>query len=602
MSSGTTITDRYILEAATAGAQQALEQFQETTSKAFKASQRDAVIFNKALGLAQRGARALFEEFKKGLQSAAEFDRTTTQLSAALRGQGLEVDRNLERLQKQSAAFERVTGTSDEVIRSLQAQFINIKGTTRGLDDYTRAAFAMARTTDRDVNQSLDALLKLETGIVDRTLKLVPGINSLTKEQLKSGEAIRLVNDAWGENVDLLTREGITARITNLGNAWANLAEAIGKSVTQSPLVKQFLDELGSSLQSFADQVERRGVLSTVLSVAGAPFGLFQEDKTPEEALTGVVKDIRRQGGPGVTGAPTQPRTGASQGPAGRSLGGGRRRQGRVRRRSAGGGQAFDVAPPGAVITFGGLPIDASTGQVLPPAPPDPEAIRASLEREQTLRAERDELIRQEQERQLEQRREFQAQLSQIDEEGEQERLAIQRRSESQRTQAVTQGVGAAKQLLGNLANEGVDLFIALAKGEKVALDQIVKQFLEAEGRKLVAMGISTGLGSIFPPNPAGAAVSAIMLSAGAAMIGGSLAIPAQLGGGAVAAGGGLGGGVAGAGGGPSFRDIAAGNFGQQEQERGSITIVIPGALTPTEVVANLGRATEFARQQGFSV
>jgi len=254
----TEIVDKYRLE--TEGfdkAKSQAEKFEKAGTSAFKNVGAQVVVAQAAFGAAQQAARLLVNEIKKGFQANIDYQRTVDELRRALKNTGHEVDQNTIALNAQSAALEQIAGISDETIRKTQALALNFGVSADKVDDYIRAAIRMSKVTGQDLNTALGALVKVEQGVIDRTLKIIPGLSSLTKEQLKNGDAVALVNSAWSENLKLSgTLDG---QIQGLTTSWDSFTEALTKSAAESTAFKGALGGIKSELDRLTNTFNNEG-------------------------------------------------------------------------------------------------------------------------------------------------------------------------------------------------------------------------------------------------------------------------------------------------------------------------------------------------------
>jgi hypothetical protein len=577
-------------------AQKDAEAFGASMAESMIESQRAVQAFNKAW-------RVLSDQIKAGVTDAAEYERTNLALNAALKGAGFEVEKNNKALNAQSGELERITGISDEVIRKTQALAINTGVNVTQVDRFTRAAVSMSNTLGRDVNSSMEALIKLQTGVIDRNLKLIPGINELTKEQLASGEAIDLINAAWGENLDLLN-QGITGQVNQLGVAWANYRENVAVAIMETDLVRFALEGLTTAVDEMSEVFQEEGFLASVYSFFDVvAFGGEQTLRIREQrknierltketrAIAAESEQLRRENqanleiaiGLGVDFA----EFGGVFGEGEVSV-----RKGRKKKR-----KGFDEA---GILSQIGAGVDKLAEQ----KKKEHSQVMNDLETSIT------DWKAQQEERRLEIA--IQASNDQFDIE-QQNAENFQQWSEARIAQSEKEAATRAasfQDMAGSVAAVGADFantmltgFIALAEGSSVAFDRLAKDFLVSTGTQLVAEGIKTsfiGTARALFGDPLGVAAAiqgAAMVAAGLPMLAGGLAIQAPPGPAIQPAGAGAGTGAVGGGGGTPAPAPAAGQQASGPPVNANFFVV--GELTPQQAIT-INRGLAEAAAQGF--
>jgi hypothetical protein len=81
----------------------------------------------------------------------------------------------------------------------MQTLALNYGVSSDKMEDFIKASTELSNVTGRDVNETMMSLIRAQDGVIDRNMRLVPGMADLTKEQLANGDAIKIVNEKWGE-------------------------------------------------------------------------------------------------------------------------------------------------------------------------------------------------------------------------------------------------------------------------------------------------------------------------------------------------------------------------------------------------------------------
>lgn len=226
----------------------------EVASGAKQAGESIAGAFAKgtiAANLALKAVSLLTNAIGEAIDAAAENEKTNIRLSAALHASGQEVAKNSELLNKQADELERISGTSDEVIRALQTIAINYGSTADKASEYVRAAMALAQATGIDAKGALEALVKAQATGEVQMLKMIPGIANLTKEQIRNGDAMKVVSEKYGSFIDLENR-GVSGAFNRIGTAIGNMAESMAVAVSQSGPFTAMMNSIATGAERIA--------------------------------------------------------------------------------------------------------------------------------------------------------------------------------------------------------------------------------------------------------------------------------------------------------------------------------------------------------------
>ncbi len=197
----------------------------------------------------------------KAIQAFDEEEQVTRKLQIALGGTS-------KKLLEQAAALQKVTTYSDDQIITQQAYAAALGHSESQITDMTNAAVGLSAGLGIGLDEAMKNLHKSTTGVTGKVLALIPGIKELTKEQLKSGEAIRIVNERFAGFAEAAALTG-AGPLKVLKNQFGDLMEQIGEAVL--PIVvalTQKIKELISWFQDLSPEV-KESIVSWSLLVAG---------------------------------------------------------------------------------------------------------------------------------------------------------------------------------------------------------------------------------------------------------------------------------------------------------------------------------------------
>lgn len=243
-----------------------------------------------SIGALMKGLSALSNQVQAGVKDAISYRETTLHLTTALELRGLQADAHLGKLEAEAAALQDLTGNSDEIIRGYQKQAISMGVAVDRTDELITASYGLANAMGVDVNTAFTQLLKSQSGVAEETLRLVPAVRELTKEQLQNGEAIDIVLEKYGE---FAATKGPRKDIEMLTNAWADLREAVANASMETELFQEIAKKTTQGLRAAAGGVSRGG-LGFLLGVLFDPEEAVRLDVELRDAQASLEESRRR--------------------------------------------------------------------------------------------------------------------------------------------------------------------------------------------------------------------------------------------------------------------------------------------------------------------
>ena len=133
------------------------------------------------------------------------------------------------KLYEQAELLRDTTGISDESIKQIQQLAAGAGYSTDRVEKLTRASVELSKKTGMDLQSAYLQLNVTLSGSVGRLKRVDPAFASLTKEQLKNGAAIDLVNSKYGGFA-----ENMVTNIDRSGIAWKEYQKSVGFALKSS--------------------------------------------------------------------------------------------------------------------------------------------------------------------------------------------------------------------------------------------------------------------------------------------------------------------------------------------------------------------------------
>ena len=462
---------------------------------------------------------------KRASDLSGEFFKSTQRLTLAL--EDLDAAAQLQSMQDFAADIQNVAAVSDEQVRSLLTLGATAGFSGGELQKLVTATLGLSAATGRDAITTMNNLQKTLVGLKEESVRTIPEIANLTAEELKAGEAIDRVAEKYAKFIPTLAgEEGSLERGMNkLSIAFDDFTESIGKSLGTLGVgsVGEFFGEIIVGLGFGAEQVARRiafvgNLGKAVLGQATGDFHMVNEAGRRMKEITEegaqALAEFRRQATKGVPKLLERP--GVEPGVKPDLLAEQRAREREQRKKEA--------------------EIQAQIDEAI---------FKARIEAEQN----RQKAVAAAQEKEHQDR--IARISSRIDEELNLRHSALDRRMalelslarfQDQQLQEEEQRLAKQQQVytdfynkLGGVAldftNASIDALFAQRDGEKHAFKEMLKNFLNFTGSKMIANGLQDsyeGASMIVTGDPRGAAklgLGVAQVAIGTGMKAGSLAV-----------------------------------------------------------------------------
>ena len=289
---------------------EAMKGIKQETQEANKAQQEMNNRFGK-LGTAVKDFASKFKaafvgaavlgSLKRGAELSGEFHRTTALLAASLENVGRAQD--IKKLQDFASELERVTGVSDETHRELISLALQLGFTGDRAVDATIASIGMANAMGSNANEAMKQLAKTQTGLLEETIRMVGPIRELTKEELKLGKAVDVAKENFESFVGATSAgEGTVSRgMTEMSNGLDNMLESFGRGLDELGL-GTVLTKIGQTMSVVGVAAEKlflRLKISFKTVTEGVPAAmagfLFGEEGDASKFFTEVLRpDVQK--------------------------------------------------------------------------------------------------------------------------------------------------------------------------------------------------------------------------------------------------------------------------------------------------------------------
>ena len=185
----------------------------------FKGLARSAV----SAGAAFFGARGLIQGLQTSVELFAIQEEAEKKLSTAL-------GRTSTELLNQASALQKVTTFGDEAIISQQAFLASLEFSEDQIKNIITASLDLSAATGISLESAVRNTAKTFSGLSGELGELIPQLRGLTTEQMKAGDAVKVIAELFGGQAQAETQT-YAGRVAQLTNEFGDMAEGVGQLV-----------------------------------------------------------------------------------------------------------------------------------------------------------------------------------------------------------------------------------------------------------------------------------------------------------------------------------------------------------------------------------
>ena len=246
--------------------------------------------------LAVGGALGAFFAGRAIIQAAERQEDAVNQLNTALATAGRFSTEASNQFQMFASELQQVTRIGDETTLEMLGLASAFARTNQEAQDLVSAAVDVSAATGITLESAVRNLGRTFSGLTGELGEAVPQVRELTAEQLRAGEAIRVITERFGGSAQaqIRTFAGATAQ---LSNAFGDFLEQLGFVLTRSPVLVGLINRLSAEFARLSSSLERaRGTQDVFARITreAINFGiaLNQSVIAPLEVLFNVTRVV----------------------------------------------------------------------------------------------------------------------------------------------------------------------------------------------------------------------------------------------------------------------------------------------------------------------
>ena len=234
----------------------------QAKTKGFKESDSAVKGLNKSLGGlktaaigvagAYFGGQALISGVRASVEAFGQQELAEKKLEQAL-------GTTSTALLNQASALQQVSVEGDEAIIAQQAFLASLDMSEQQIKDILPVALDLAAATGMTLESAVRNTAKTFSGLAGELGELVPQLRDLTAEEMKAGDAVKVMGDLFG-GAALAETKTMTGSLSQMGNAVGDASEAIGEVLAPTIIaIAEFVKEAAENFTDFMEDIGLTG-------------------------------------------------------------------------------------------------------------------------------------------------------------------------------------------------------------------------------------------------------------------------------------------------------------------------------------------------------
>ena len=193
-------------------------------------------------GAAFIGTAGLVNALRESVRAFAQQEAAERSLEAAL-------GRTSQSLLDQASALQKVSLFGDEAIIVQQAFLASLEFSEEQIRKIIEASIDLSAATGISLESAVRNTAKTFSGLAGELGELIPQLRELTAEQMKAGDAVKLISELFGGLAEEETKT-LSGQVIQLQNAFGDLSEKFGER-----FLAKSVRNLTSALKELAEEI-----------------------------------------------------------------------------------------------------------------------------------------------------------------------------------------------------------------------------------------------------------------------------------------------------------------------------------------------------------
>jgi hypothetical protein len=185
-----------------------------------------SIAFTATAGAVKKAVSAMNELSQTNLAQV----KAEKQLEAAAKNNPFLNKQSVQSLKEYASGLQKISTTGDEVLLPMMSQLAAAGRTQNEIQQIMSAALDVSASGAMSLDSAVRNLNATYGGTIGQLGETIPQVKNLTQEQLKNGEAVKLVAKQYKGMAEEVASS--TGAADQMKNAWGDLKEAIGAGFT----------------------------------------------------------------------------------------------------------------------------------------------------------------------------------------------------------------------------------------------------------------------------------------------------------------------------------------------------------------------------------
>lgn len=192
----------------------------------------------------------------KIIKAANEQEKAIQSVAVAMQRTGEYSRDALSDVEGFAGALERLTGVADDQVLKMFSVAKSFGATNDKAKDLTQAAIELSAATGKGTDEAISQLSKTLGGFAGELGEVNPKIRALTAEQLKAGEAAKIILQQYGGTAAGLI-DNFAGSTQKVANSFDNVLESIGNIIVKNPVMNELMKDLSRGLEKLARFIDK---------------------------------------------------------------------------------------------------------------------------------------------------------------------------------------------------------------------------------------------------------------------------------------------------------------------------------------------------------
>lgn len=207
-------------------------------------------LVGKAFNVVTKTVKKSIETLNNAGEAAAVQIKAETQLAQAAKNNPYLQEENVKQLKNYAGQLQSISAVGDEQLLPLMAQLAAAGRTQTEIQEIMSASLDISASGAMSLESAVKNLNKTYSGTVGELGEAIPQVKTLSKEQLKNGDAVKVISEKYDGMAKKVADS--TGGMQKLKNSWGDFTEQLGDGW------QAFTNTFGSTMSKVIDVINTK--------------------------------------------------------------------------------------------------------------------------------------------------------------------------------------------------------------------------------------------------------------------------------------------------------------------------------------------------------